>query len=297
MKFDISTQQSTRFASSYEFIDLSVGQDQLLYGLQNQSVVRVYDPASLSELRSIALSKGVRGITANKSGELFGASWDGNVYRFNANGQVLASFNPGLGSLMDIDLANDGRLAVGTRLEGAFLVDQDLTQAIAIYDVSKHNVFVAFTDNAESDDQPDTNPPVELSIKDVTASSSYYSSYYGPKNLIDGTSSFWVGGINAAPWVLEFEIPASRLDRLELEVYYRYGGLVNVEVSGDGMTYSPVLQNIPLNGTTQSPYREINVLPLAGMKEGTRYVRVTITDNAYSVFPVLTEARLYGWQN
>ena len=143
VRFNTANNSAQRFAENSDFIDLTIGFDNLLYALdRNQYSVSVYDPVSFNLLRTLSLANNCRGIAVNEHGTIFGASWDENVYRFASSGSMLDSLNVGF-TLCDIDLSIDGQLAVVTRLDGAFLTDGNLT---AINWITSSDVdFVAFT--------------------------------------------------------------------------------------------------------------------------------------------------------
>ncbi len=130
VRFDLASGSATRFASDKQFIQLNIGYDGLLYGLEGELGVDVYDPGTMQFLRHIALPYyDYRGIAIDASGTIFAAGWDGNVYCFDSSGILLRSLATGYGSLTDIDLSPGGQLLVGSRLNGAFVTDESL-QAI-----------------------------------------------------------------------------------------------------------------------------------------------------------------------
>ena len=79
--------------------------------------------SSLALLRTVPLPSGTdyRGVAANAAGELFTANWNNTVSHFTPTGVPLATVTltgPGgsswFGNPMDIAVAQDGTLAVGT---------------------------------------------------------------------------------------------------------------------------------------------------------------------------------------
>jgi hypothetical protein len=92
----------------------------------------------------VVLDAGVRGVAVNAAGEIFGASWDGNLYRFDASGMTLDSIGAGVGNLTDVDLAGDGRLVAGSRFETVVFSNEALDSvATATFD-GNGATFVAF---------------------------------------------------------------------------------------------------------------------------------------------------------
>jgi hypothetical protein len=134
--------------SVFEYIDLTMGLDGRLYALlSDESTVDVFFPDSMAHMGRVSLDQDVRGVAANAVGKLFGASWDGNIYRFDASGTLEASIDPAdVGGLRDIDISRSGKIVVSSWLEHGFvLTDESLssTSAIEVSSASDGN-FVAF---------------------------------------------------------------------------------------------------------------------------------------------------------
>ena len=159
VRFDTDTGAATRFDNFYSYTDLTVGQDGLLYA-QYHRTVRVYDPNSLTLQRTIQLpfsvngqSQVYRGIAVDSGGEIYAASWQNRIHRFDADGNVLQSTtvsSPGglFGEFTDIDLSHDGRLALGTYWGYIVQMNSDFTNTTYI-DTGNSSVFVAFADQPE----------------------------------------------------------------------------------------------------------------------------------------------------
>lgn len=116
----------------FDYQDLAIGYDGLLYALQsNEDDVDIFDPTSMTLLGQITLAHDVRGIAVNARGQIFGASWDGNLYRFDSMGNMEASHNPDVvGNLSDIDLARDGTIvAAGGFDEDVVVTDESLASS------------------------------------------------------------------------------------------------------------------------------------------------------------------------
>ncbi len=171
VRFDLDTGAATRFDNWYSYTDLTVGQDGLLYA-QSHRTIRVYDPDSLALQRTVQLpfsidgqSQVYRGIAVNDSGEIFAASWREQVHRFDANGVVQQSVtvpkpDPFFGDFTDIDLSNDGELALGTYWGWVVQMQDDFTD-ISMFDSGASSVFVAFPAST-------TSPTPSISISDTT---------------------------------------------------------------------------------------------------------------------------------
>jgi hypothetical protein len=123
VRFDTSLGTAVRFASGIDTTDVNVGLDGKVYALSG-NVVRAYDPNTLGLLSSVVLPGGndYRGVAANAAGDLFTANWANTITRFSATGALLGSVTltgPGgsawFDNPMDVDVASDGTVAVGTR--------------------------------------------------------------------------------------------------------------------------------------------------------------------------------------
>jgi outer membrane protein assembly factor BamB len=114
IRFSLADGTGERFGSS-ETEDLNVGLDGVLYTLAGETLVERYQPQTMNALGTINLSRAVRGIAVSADGFIYGASWDGGLYEFDAQGALLHELQPGLGSLSDIDIAEDGTLVASTR--------------------------------------------------------------------------------------------------------------------------------------------------------------------------------------
>jgi hypothetical protein len=125
VRFDTAVGYAADRVGAEDYIDLNIGLDCRLYALRSDSVttqiVDVYDPLTLAPLGSISLELlqgtiDVRGIAVDANGELYGASWDGNIYHFDASGMEIDSLDSLANDLTDINLRDNGDLVVGARL-------------------------------------------------------------------------------------------------------------------------------------------------------------------------------------
>ena len=128
IRFDLSNDSAIRFADTLEFIDLTLGLDGLLYGLEeSENTVHVYDLQTLDLLWTTRLRNGVRGIAVDRDGDIFGASWDNNIYHFDNDGTRLNSIDSGSSSLSDLDISYDGQLVTVTRSGYVIFTDTTLS--------------------------------------------------------------------------------------------------------------------------------------------------------------------------
>jgi hypothetical protein len=149
IRFNCTDGTATRFASGTDFIDLNIGLDGNLYALAGQTI-SVYDPTTMALLRTIALPWGndYRGVAVNASGDILTANWGNTVTHFSSTGTLLDTVTltgPGgstwFGNPMDIDVASDGTLAVGTRSGHVVQITSDLS-SVSYFKASDNPVFV-----------------------------------------------------------------------------------------------------------------------------------------------------------
>ncbi len=134
-----------RYAQSTAYIDVAMGQDGLLYALQNTyGDLDVYDPADFTLQRSIDLghSSSSRGISVNANGEIFMVSLNGYVSHYSAAGELLNTLQVA-SYLSDIDLDANGNITLGAVYSSAFMTDESLATFTPLA-LEEGNVFVAF---------------------------------------------------------------------------------------------------------------------------------------------------------
>src|SRR5262249_41174852 len=132
--------------------DLTIGQDSKLYALAGQTL-SVYDPYTTALLRTVTLPFGndYRGVAVNSAGDIYTANWNNSVTHFSSTGALLDTVNltgPGgsgwCGNPMDIDVASDGTLAVGTYSGHVVQIAGNLT-TVSYFKASNLAVFVTFS--------------------------------------------------------------------------------------------------------------------------------------------------------
>jgi hypothetical protein len=145
VRFDMDADTAVRFATSVEFIDLTIGMDRLLYALENdEDTVYVYNPVTNGFIKTINLAAGVRGIGVTAAGHIFGASWDDNIYHFDQNGTQLNSIDSGVSDLVDLDITCDGHIVVGSRFGDVIFTDTSLG-SVTSFDTGLGQAFVTFS--------------------------------------------------------------------------------------------------------------------------------------------------------
>ena len=157
--FNESSITSERIIDSSDYIDITLGADNLLYALRNfYGDVDVFDPLSYELIRSVDLGhlSSSRSVTASANGNIYMASWNGYVARYDAAGEVLETLDIG-GGLHDIDINNQGDILVGSWNGEYYLTDESLT-AFQAFTAPENNVFVAFASPVKF--TPPLDPPV-----------------------------------------------------------------------------------------------------------------------------------------
>lgn len=141
-----------RFAMSIEPIDLNIGQNGLLYALHpggspGGRIIDVYDPLTFDNLRTIDLTQTFgwtehRTIAVDGSGDIYAADWDGDVQKLDANGNLIKTVNFKGFRFNDIDISQDGFLALGDSEGNVVIMDKDLT-TLNQFRVSSDDIFLS----------------------------------------------------------------------------------------------------------------------------------------------------------
>lgn len=177
--FDIPSGQALRFASGIEPIDLTIGMDGLLYvlspgGSPEGTVIDIYDPVSLIQIDSIDLTAifgwtGHRSIAVESADSIFIADWDGEVHHINSAGDIVDTIVPTCTwsgremtcSFIDIDLSENGQIALGSRLGEIFITDT-LFSSVTKFVVGGSSAFVEFVPNEK---MPQPVVSIDMDIK------------------------------------------------------------------------------------------------------------------------------------
>lgn len=154
VRFNTQDWSAQRFATSHEYVKLTVGLDGLLYGLEGSgsgsNKIDVYDPNTLAFQRQIVASVNAdyRGIAVNKSGDLFLASWESRIAHFDSHGtfikDILNGSTYGLNSFNDLALGSDSTIVAGDRGNDILTTDESLTSLTKIAGPSGFGGFVGF---------------------------------------------------------------------------------------------------------------------------------------------------------
>ncbi|BCD97090.1 GEVED domain-containing protein [Marinagarivorans cellulosilyticus] len=160
VRFDfINTQSQKRFFPDNEYIDLTLGLDNKLYGLQSsRGTVDIINPITMVLENSLRVGTRTdyRAVTADQQGNLFYVTWSGLIGKTDSTGTSVNEISVGQ-SLMDIDIHQNAGLLVSSRNGEVWLLNQqlDITQHL---DTGIWNTFVAF---GEATTQVTQNTPIE----------------------------------------------------------------------------------------------------------------------------------------
>jgi hypothetical protein len=122
---------------------LNIGLDGLLYAL-DAGRVQVFDPISMVHLRTTHVSgSSLRAVAADTDGSLFVLSFLSELYHFDPNGQLLNSIQLPTNNTIDVDIRDDGTIAVGERF-GLLAFTDRYFATVRTLSVASQNTFVAF---------------------------------------------------------------------------------------------------------------------------------------------------------
>ena len=179
VRFSQTEEPAIRFAESGNFIDLTVGLDNLIYGLETYGKISVYDPESLKLIRSFTLQdkyNNYRGIAVNDRGEIFSAAWDGNIYYFNPEGIIVNVNQANISGVIDLNTNNfndinispDGKELITSDRNGLVALLSIKNQYLELQDVfptGGNSAFVSF--GTSSNISTDSNAVPQISISDA----------------------------------------------------------------------------------------------------------------------------------
>jgi hypothetical protein len=163
IRFNTTDGSAVRFGQGSNFIQLALGLDGQLYGLESYGVIQVFDPNTLALERTFTLLNGpdvsnVRAIAVDSSGNVLAASWNGYIAKYDTNGNytglsVQARNSYGLSdNLISISLDTDGQVAVGGHHGNVFLTNDSLS-SVQSFLTNQWNVFVTFDHYIGADPQ------------------------------------------------------------------------------------------------------------------------------------------------
>jgi uncharacterized delta-60 repeat protein len=137
IRFNTADYSYQRFATTTDYIKVTVGQDGYLYALEPSELqVDVFNPVTLALKRHIfnySANADSRGIAVDGNGQIFVADWNGRILHFDPAGNLVQSLSPsGGGNWADIILGADGKL-VAVSWSGTVLVSDESLSAYSTY--------------------------------------------------------------------------------------------------------------------------------------------------------------------
>jgi hypothetical protein len=135
------------------FIDLALGFNGFIYGLQNQyGEVEKIDPVSLEVVKSINLGRDyeMRAIAVDQAGFIFIVTWEGEIIRYDSKGEFQALMKID-SRLSDVDLNAEGQIIATGADKTVFILDRvlDSYEMIALSTLSSDTAFVGFSETRD----------------------------------------------------------------------------------------------------------------------------------------------------
>ena len=195
VRFTANLAVAERFLPEYEFIDLTMGEDGLLYGLTNTYgdllVINSQDMSIVSSL-DLGHTSSSRAVAADADGVIYLAAWNGVLSKFDASGQLLDSVDTG-SALGDLDIQQGKLLASSVYNDTALLYSTQL-EPMGSYQAPASYPFAAFSYMA-----PEVQEPEPIVTSDVAINSDWGSGYCA--NLVLTNTS-----AEPQTWNLELEV-------------------------------------------------------------------------------------------
>lgn len=126
VRYDLTLGRFQGGFSGYDTIDVNAGLDGKLYALRSsKGVLDVYDFQAGVTFRHLELgtTRDMRAVAADAAGNIYIASWYGNILRFRADGTLERDVQTKVGNLIDIDLDEKGHLIASSH--GGWVVTGD----------------------------------------------------------------------------------------------------------------------------------------------------------------------------
>jgi len=146
VRFDLALNSEEFFAGG-EYIDITLGEDNMLYALSGRQVDK-FDPETMDLISSYTISE-ARAIAVDDGGNIFTASWNGLIKRYDANGVERQQLNISdfydynvSPSFYDINTFSQNSLILTNRNQQVLLVDRELN-TIELQDVNFRGAFIA----------------------------------------------------------------------------------------------------------------------------------------------------------
>lgn len=161
VRFDfINTQTQKRFFPDNEYIDLTMGLDNKLYGLQSsRGTVDIINPRTMALENSLRIGtrSDYRAVTANAQGTIFYATWSGLIGKTSPVGTLEHEISVPQ-SLMDMDIHASAGLVVSSRNGEVWRLNEQL-DILQHLETGVWNTFVGFGEKSLA--EPTDDLPVE----------------------------------------------------------------------------------------------------------------------------------------
>ncbi len=119
-----------RGIAGFDFSDLAAGPDGRLHALvANTNVVFIFDPLTMASTGSVQLDGSLQAIALAPDGTYYGASGDGSIRRFTAQGASFDTLDTAIPGLIDVAVSASGEVAMSTALGEVVLCDAALSSA------------------------------------------------------------------------------------------------------------------------------------------------------------------------
>jgi hypothetical protein len=157
IRVNLEDNTSTRFIDTTGYVDVTVGQDGLLYATRNRyGDLDVISPETLAVLRSVKLDFEARSATANAEGEIYATVWDGYLAKYDANGGLLNTLQIAPQGIHDIEIHTDDRIVATGHNGDVYLTDTSLSTfaQVAVFEQPNMGSHVAFVPGVTAPTEP-----------------------------------------------------------------------------------------------------------------------------------------------
>lgn len=185
VRYDREQDTFERFLTDSGFIDITLGEDGMLYALMNvYGRLAVINPVNMVVERELELGhlSSSRAATADKDGTIYLAAWNGEISKFDSEGNLISSVSTGE-AYSDIDIRGDHILLSSYYEEQALLYTTEL-EPIATFPAGGRHTFAAF-----SYLQPQAQIPEPDVIAEVSVSSDWNSGYCASLVITNATEA------------------------------------------------------------------------------------------------------------
>ncbi|MDO3387625.1 cellulose binding domain-containing protein [Gilvimarinus sp. SDUM040013] len=165
VRFDRQLETFARFLTDDEYIDITLGEDGLLYALEDTyGHLQIVNPATMGVEREVDLGhiSSSRAATADENGNIFLAGWNGAISKFDPEGNLVASVST-TAAFSDIDIRGDNILVTSYYEEEALLYTTEL-EYVSTFSAGGRYTFAAFSYLEPEVEKPEPEVTAELAI-------------------------------------------------------------------------------------------------------------------------------------